>query len=608
MGSATIIRFVMVEFDVLIKNAHIVDGTGKPQYRGSIGVKGGKIAALGDVKGDAVQVVDATGLVASPGWIDAHSHGDDTILFYPKCQSYVMQGVTTFVGGQCGGSPAPIGEMTGLPGPAEDYIQELEPHKYYPEKTVFPLEDVNAVVRERFGWEITWRTMADWFGVIEDKGVSMNVAPLVGHGSIRVKVMGNDFKRHSTEEEREQMKKEIRQALDEGCIGLSAGLDYDPSVWAHMDEINDCVRVLKDYPNAVYCPHWRRTGRRRDVKFGDTRSNKVDGILESIETCRVTGVPTHLAHLTPGWRLVPEGNDMMEEMNIRSTLKFIDDAREEGLDLTYDAMPWFIFGGFAVMPYLSSLLTPWLREQGNREKFSEWLKVPDYRKEVQDAIAGGKWFIRLAYNPNTNPQWAENIWVVKHRSPGCDNKNIAQIAKEKNKNPLETYFDLICEDPESRGVAVGVAESGNFPWKPYRALFFKHPVGALSLDQSVVDHTRQQEVPPYSMPGINAFSAFPGFIIKFVREMKLFTLEEAVRKISTNAADQHRLKAKGKLLPGYDADITLFDLDGLKVLGDPIEPRRYPEGIEHVFVNGTAVVEKGEHTGATPGKIVKRAT
>ncbi len=154
---------------------------------------------------------------------------------------------------------------------------------------------------------------------------------------------------------------------------------------------------------------------------------------------------------------------------------------------------------------------------------------------------------------------------------------------------------------------MGLAESGNFPGKPYRALFFQHPAGCLSLDQSVVDHTRQQETPPYSMPGLNPFSAFPGFLIKFVREMKIFTLEQAISKISTTAAEQHNLKTKGKILPGYDADITVFDLDGLKITGDAVEPRRYPEGFEYVFVNGEVVVEKGEHTGATPGKIVKRS-
>ncbi len=595
----------MTEFDVLIENARIVDGSGNPPYEGSIGVRGGRVVELGDVKGDAVSAIDATGLIASPGWIDAHSHGDSTILFYPKANSYVMQGITTLIGGQCGGSPAPLGDLIGLPGLARDYIDEIEPHKYYPDKNLYPRGRVNELMEEKFGWKIDWNTMGEWFERVGRVGVSMNVVPLVGQGTARYKVMGNDYKRHSTEEELEEMKRLIRQAMDEGCIGLSVGLDYDPSVWASMEEVNACVSIMKEY-GGVYCPHWRRTGRRREVKFGDTRSNKVDGLLESIESCRKTGVPTNLAHLTPLWRLVPEGNDMMEEMNVRTTLKYIDDAREEGLPLTFDSMPWFIFGGFAVMPYLSSLLTPWLKEQGSREKLAEWLKVPDYRKEVVDAIQQGKWFIRLAYNPNTNPQWAENLWVVKHRDPENEGKQVAQIAKEKSKSPLETYFDLVCDDPDCRGVAVGVAESGNFPWKPYRALFFKHPAHALSLDQYVYDHTREQETPPYSIPGINAFGAFPGFLIKFVREMKLLTLEEAVRHMSTNAADHHNLKGRGRITPGSHADITLFDMDALKVMGDPVEPRRYPQGIEYVFVNGVAVVENGEHTGATPGGIVKR--
>ena len=593
------------EYDLIIKDAYIVDGSGKAPYKGSIAVKGDKVAALGEVSGDAVKEVDAGGLYASPGWIDAHSHGDSTILFFPRAQSYVMQGVTSFIGGQCGGSQAPLGDMIQLLGVASQYVQELEPHKYYPEKNLFPREQVNEVMERHYEWTVDWMTMGEWFERVEGVGVSMNVVPLVGQGTVRYHVMGNDYKRHSTEEELEEMKALICAAMDEGCIGLSSGLDYDPGVWASMDEINACVELMKDY-DAMYCPHWRRTGRRREVKFGDARSNKIDGILESIDTCRVTGVPTNLAHLTPGWRLVPEGNDMMEEINVRTTLKFIDDAREEGLPLTFDSMPWFLRGGFDVMPYLSSILTPWQREQGNRENFAKWLKVPDYRKEVVDALQTGKWYIRLAYNPNSNPQWAENIWVSRHKNRDYVDKNVAQIAEELEKPQLDTLFDLICEDPDAMGYAAGTADTGNFPWKPYRALFHKHPAHALSLDQSVYDAEYQMEMPPYRMPGINAFSAFPAFINKFVKEMKLLTIEQAVNKLSTAAARHHKLKGRGILTPGSYADITLFDLDGLKVKGTPVEPRQHPEGIEYVFVNGVAVVEKGEHTGATPGKIVKR--
>jgi len=595
------------EYDVLIKDAFIIDGSGKNAYKGSIGVKGDKIAALGDVKGDAVKTVDAKGLYASPGWIDAHSHGDSTFLFFPKAESYVMQGVTTFIGGECGASQGPLGDLIGLPGVASQYIDELEPHKYYPKTNLFPREKVNEIMEKYYGWVVDWYTLGDWFKKVEEVGVSMNAVPLVGHGTIRYKVMGNDYKRHSTKEELEEMKNLIREALEEGAIGLSAGLDYDPGVWASMDEINECVSVLKEYENTVYCPHWRRTGRRRQVKFGDTRSNKVDGLLESINTCRVTGVKTNIAHLTPGWRLVPEGNEYMEEHNIRATLRFFDEALEEGLDISFDSMPWFIRGGFDVMPYLSSILLPWLKEAGSREKFSELLRAADYREEIKEAIKSGKWFIRLAYNPNTNPQWAENIWISKHKDASVVDKNLAQIAAERGTPQLDTWFDLICEDPDAMGYAADTADTGNFPWKPYRALMFQHRVGSLSLDQRVYNATYEQERPPYRRPGINAFNAFPGFINKMVKEIKIFTLEEAIYKMSTAAAEHHNLKGLGRITPGSYADITIFDFDKLKVMGTPVEPRRHPKGIEYVFVNGVAVVEKGKHTGATPGRIVKRA-
>ena len=593
------------EYDLIIKDAYIVDGSGKAPYKGSVGVKGDKVAALGAVKGAAEKVVEAKGLYASPGWIDAHSHGDSTLLFFPKAESYIMQGVTTFVGGECGGSQGPFGDMMGLPGIASEHIDELEPHKYYPKNQVFPREDVNELMKRHYGWEVDWNTLGEWMDRVEKVGVSMNAAPLVGQGTCRINVMGNDYKRHSTPEELESIKERIHQAMREGAIGISTGLDYDPGVWASMDEINECVSIMKEY-GGVYCPHWRRTGRRRDVKFGDARSNKVDGLLESINTCRVTGVKTNIAHLTPGWRLVPEGHEYMEEHNIRATLQYFDDALEEGLDISFDSMPWFLRGGFDVMPYLSSILTPWLRESGSREKFAEWLKVPDYREEIVDALKNGKWYIRLAYSPNSNPQWAENIWVSKHKDEKLVGKNVAQIAAERDKPLLDTWFDLICEDPDATGYTAGTADTGNFPWKPYRALMFQHRCGSLSLDQSVYDVEYTMKKPPYRRPARNAYGAFPAFIDKMVNELNVFTVEECIYKISTAAAEHHNLKGRGTITPGSYADITVFSLDKLKVVSTPVEPNKHPKGIEYVFVNGDAVVEKGKHTGAAPGRVLRR--
>jgi len=187
----------MAEFDVLIRNATIVEGTGGEAYRGSIGVVGDRVAATGEVEGEAERVVDAEGLTALPGFVDAHSHADWTLLWYPRCESYVMQGVTTFIGGQCGGSPAPLGDHVRIPRLLMDHLVDLDPYKYYPNKPYYPLEQVNGWMEEVFGWTLDWETMGDFFKRVEKEGISMNYAPLVGHGTIRTRVMGLDYKQRA---------------------------------------------------------------------------------------------------------------------------------------------------------------------------------------------------------------------------------------------------------------------------------------------------------------------------------------------------------------------------------------------------------------------------
>ena len=587
------------EYDILIRNAIIVKGTGEKPFTGSIGLLGDKVSAVGDVRGDAKKEIDATGLTAVPGFIDAHSHNDTMILWYPKCESYVMQGVTTFIGGQCGGSPAPLGDEIGIPGRLGEYLMEFVPHKYRTERTLYPKRQVNEWMKQKFGWTIDWTTMGEFFDKVEKTGISMNYAPLVGHGTIRTLVMGENYKRHSTKVEQAEMKGLIQQAMEEGCIGMSAGLDYDPDVFADTTEIHDHVSLLKDY-RGIYCPHWRRTGRRRDIGMGFRRPEKIAGIHECIETSRVTGVPVHFAHLTTGWYTEPTGSDLIDEANIKSTLEVFDRAREEGIDATYDVIPFFVEGGFSVLPYLCSLLVPWLRELGSREALARWLKVPDFREEVKEAISKGKIFWYFEYNPNTNPRWAENIKITKCVSPDCDWKLLAQIASQRRKDPMEVFFDLITEDPDTRGVVTAERAGTRFE------LFYKNPAGMVGLDTSARYDKLQAEHPPYSIPGINTFSAFPIFFKKYVNEEKIFTVEEAVQKTSTSAARVHGLKGRGIIDTGCYADIVLMDLPGLQILGDPVEPRRYPRGIEYVLVNGVPVVEAAKHTMATPGHILKK--
>ena len=590
---------MMDELDVLIRNATIVEGTGRGPYKGSIGIVGGRVTDLGEVRGDAKEVVDGEGLTALPGLIDAHSHADWTLLWYPRCESYVMQGVTTFVGGECGGSPAPLGEHVRLPWPLMDRLVDLDPFKFYPKQPFYPLEQVNEWMEEIFGWTLDWRTMGGYFKRVEEEGVSMNYAPLVGHGTIRTKVMGLDYKRHATEGELAEMRRLIAEAMEEGCIGMSAGLDYDPDVFAAHEEIIDGVGALKKY-NGVYCPHWRRTGRRRGIAAGHVPNEKITALMECIDVHKRSGVRLHYAHLSTGWQIYPTPPEELEAANLRATIGMIAKEKEDELDITWDAIPQLTRGGFAVMPYLCSLYSPWLRELGGREEFGKWLKVKDFRDEVKDAIRRGKWFIRVAYNPNTNPRWAENIFVVKSKSPGLDGKSIAQIAEERGVDQWDTYFDIIAEDPDARGVTGSMSPMGCYNQ------YYTHPAGMVGLDTSVVDDKFQGKNPPYSIPGINTFSAYPMFYIKYVRDGDLFTLAEAVQKTATMPARVHNLEGRGVLSRGSYADIVLMDLPNLKVLGDELEPRRYPKGIEYVFVNGVAVVKNGEHTGAKPGRVLRR--
>jgi len=589
-----------MEYDYLIKNATIVEGTGKKSYKGSLAVKGDKVVEMGDVKGVAAETIDAKGLTAVPGFIDAHSHVDWALLWFPKTESHVMQGITTFVGGQCGGSPAPLGEYIQVPWLLQDHLVDLEPYKYYPRTPWHRLEKVNEWMKEIYGWTLDWETMGGFFKKVEDIGISINYAPLLGHGTVRTKVMGLDYKRHSTKEEREQMHELIHQGMEDGCIGVSTGLDYDPDVFADQEEIVEAVAQIKDY-GGVYCPHWRRTGRRRGVAAGHVANEKITALMECVDVYKRTGVRLHFAHLSTGWEIYPTAPPELEEANLKATIDMITRESKGELDVTWDAIPFLVRGGFSVMPYLCGLLEPWLRELGSREALGKWLEVPDFREEVFDAIKAGKWFIRVAYNPNTNPRWAENLTVTSSKVNGIDGKSVAQIAEERGKDPWETYCDIIVEDPDTRGV------TGTLSFSPAYLQYYTHPKGMVGLDTLVQDEKYQEKNPPWSLPGINTFAAFPIFYKTLVNERRVFTLEEAVQKTSVMAARVHNLDGRGTISPGSYADIVLMDLPRLKIEANEIEPRKYPEGIRYVFVNGVPVVENGIHTGATPGRVLKRA-
>ena len=589
----------MADFDVKIINARIVDGVNK-EYMGNLGVKDGRIIETGNVSGDADRVIESDGLYALPGFIDPHSHGDWGFAWYPNCESAVMQGCTTVVAGQCGGSPAPLNEYIRAPGVIWDEIYEKNPYIYHG-KSLYPIDEVNEILEKKYGWGIEYRTMAEYFDKISNQGISINYVPLLGHGTVRFHVMGEDYKREATTAEVDEMKELIHRGMLEGCRGLTAGLDYDPDVFATKEEMDECVLVLKEY-DGIYSPHWRRTGRRRNIKMGSFSAEPIEGIYEVIETARKTGVRLNIAHLAPGWHTVPPMTPDIGKAVGLETLKPIDDALAEGLDVNFDVIPWECWEPF---PYLCSLhFTQWLRLLGSREKLAEWLKVEEFRDKAWEELESGKLFQRLVINPCVNPHWAENFKIVTHKHSEYAGKTLAKAAKIHEKDPWNTLCDLIIMDPDSMGAHTD-----------YRGIeaqmkeFFKHRLGTAGLDVGIMDDKDvMNRNPPYATPLPDTYSGYPKFFMRYVRDSDFLTMEEAVQKTSTIPAKTFRITDRGTLLPGAYADIVLMDLEKLDHTGHPELTTTYPKGIPYVLVNGEIVVDDGVHTGSRPGTILTRET
>jgi len=247
----------MVEkLDIIIKNGSIVDGTDKDMYKDDIGIKDGKIVKIGKLDDcSAERMIDGEGLIVSPGFIDMHSHGEMTILMFPKAESSIKQGITTMVGGNCGISPAPLEGYWLMQFWEFDFWDEIQPYIFY-QDAIQPMEKAKDVIKKKFGVDIKWSTFKEFLDCVDERGASINFVPFVGHGQIRGQVMGMDSSRQATDEEIEKMAKYIREAMESGAVGMSTGLIYPPGVYTPKDELVELCKVVAEY-GGVYASHIR---------------------------------------------------------------------------------------------------------------------------------------------------------------------------------------------------------------------------------------------------------------------------------------------------------------------------------------------------------------
>jgi N-acyl-D-amino-acid deacylase len=592
-------------YDVLIRNTKIVDGTGRPAFLGNVGISGEKIVAVGDVPGDAARVIDGDGLVTCPGFVDPHSHADMSLLDYPLAENLVMQGITTCLTGNCGFSMAPIRDTT--------YATYVE--------------------KKTEGQGLEPRTFGEWLSEVEETGLSLNCAPLVGHNTVRGALMGQGFKRSAASAEIEEMMGMVAEAMTNGAFGLSVGLDAAwPGHFADVEEeIVALAKVAQEY-GGFFSPHTRHIQNQWPVDHaeeygygifhaptGEIIAGRYHGLLEAVEISRKANrIPLHIAHLAPAY-IVPQPHpDFLDEAAAKATLvQIIDSAREEGLDVTYNVIAWAQgIGGWAPMIesfFAAQLLLPkWLTAL-SKEGFADQLKTRAFREKVKGVVYSGKFKFGMIH-PLTDPYWMDCYRVLRCENKAHEGRTIGEIARERQpediiesvyETSLDAVFDILVEDPDT----IWALHLDKRMVDAALPVFLQHPAGMPCTDVSAFP-AKPSPQDGMTIYGVSptAYGLYPHYLRLFVKEKRALSLEEAIRKATYVPAQAVLgLKDRGVIRDGAHADIVLFDFERIRERDDFLEPARPPEGIEHVLVNGQVVYEGMAHTGARPGKVLRRS-
>lgn len=539
-----------ITIDLLIKDGKIFDGTGNPWFYGDIAVNNGKIIKIGkhlDFLSNLI--LHCNKLIVVPGFIDIHTHSDLTVGFNPKLESTVRQGVTTHVVGNCGISYAPVNRH-------EEHLL----HEYV--QGICPLED---------NLNISWSTFKEYLKNEETRGMASNMAYFVGHGSIRLTVMGFED-REPTNEELEEMKGYVEEAMKSGAFGLSTGLGHPPGLFSKTPELIELSKVVSAY-NGIYVSHIR--------SYASALFESINEIIQIAEKARL---PVHISHLSvygsPNWGASTQA------------LEMINKAREKGIQITTDVHPYDSTSSFLI-----NVLPPWVIA-GGKEKMLKRLKDPETRQKiVHDLIHG-------------IPDWKEwippekigfnNLLAVALKSSknkSLEGYSFEEIAKIWNKDEFSAIFDLLIE--ENGEVTMMIKHMRD---EKDIVNIIKHDLSAFGSDAWTMA--------PYGILGTGQphpriYGTFPKFIGEFVRDKKILTLEKAIRKMTSYPAQIIGLRDRGMLKEGCWADIVVFNYDTIKDKATYKNPHLYPEGIEHVIVNGETVVQKSEHSGNLPGKVLR---
>jgi N-acyl-D-amino-acid deacylase len=518
--------------DLLIRDGLIIDGTGNPGFYGAVGIEGERVRILrGDLSGvEAGRVLDARGKIVCPGFIDMHAHSGLVMLAEPRHEPKVHQGVTTELIGVDGNSYAPFRSQ-------EDFQRFVELNSGLDGNPPLPGQ---------------WSTVDQYLSMFHQK-VAVNVCYILGNSPVRICAMGWDD-RPPTPAEMADMKAILREGMEEGAFGMSTGLDYPPGSYADTRELIELSREATSL-GGIYHTHVR-------YSLGD---RFLDPFKEAIEIGRQSGIPIHITHFYQ--RTTSAGG--AERM-----LGLVEDARDEGLDVTFDSYPY---------QYSSTrllIIIPQWAHNGGPGHLKEVLRSPEGRERIRKEMGP-----RAA-------SW-QDMWLTYFKRPEnhrFEGRSIAQVAEMLDKDVVDALCDLLlAEDLQISYVSAG-ANMATLP------KFVSHPLSMVGSDAVLIG----------DYPSPRTYGTFPIILAEYVREERFMDLPNAIRKMTSFPAQRLGLPDRGLLRDGFKADVVVFDAQRVKAPATRTQPKQFPIGIDYVIVNGRVVVEQGKHTGVMAGRALRR--
>ena len=523
-------------YEVIIRNGNIYDGSGMPPFRGDIGIRGDSIAFIGDLgKARSVSEIDATGLSVAPGFINMLSWANESLIEDGRSQGDIRQGVTLEVLGE-GDSMGPLNDQM-----KEDLKKSQSDIKY----------------------DIGWTSLGEYLDYLVGKGVSTNVASFIGTATVRIYTIGYDD-RAPTFVELDSMKLLVREAMEEGAVGVSSALQYVSASFAKPDELEVLAAEAKAY-DGMYITHVRDEG-----------LGLLHALDEAINVAARTGVRTEIYHLKQSgkasWTLLDD------------VISKIDSARSAGLHITAD-----MYNYIASSTGFDIVMPAWVQEGG----FDKW------RRRLMDPVIRRRIAPEIKKSLMERTGSAEKVMVIGFNTDSLKyltGKTLAEVASMRRKSPEETIMDLVIDDNSRIGVVYfsmleeNVKRQITLPWMAFCSDGGSYSAEGVFLKFST--HPR-------------AYGNFARLLGKYVRDEKVISLEEAVHKLSEFPATNLKLDRRGSLKTGYFADIVVFDQNIIRDNATFENPHQYAIGMEHVFVNGVPVIKDGEHTGAKPGRVVR---